>query len=223
MKMRKLLSIGALTLAIVSCTSVGASAAEVVKGTEANKTTQMQRIVKNGLDGRKVVNNLAITANTKLGIYLKPDAITEINAQLAEAKIPVKIKDTDTYYNAQNAIVKAAKTLDDASRQKAFEKLKSLANDKLVEAENYSEEQLTEQANKYFRVSNYGKLAYGRNMNDSKVVSLVDKKGNVIAQVSGENIKAAKERVAGVNSLDELLSLANKYYPGAEDYIKNIK
>ena len=126
MKMRKLLSIGALTLAIVSCTTIGASAAEV-SGKE-NKRQAMRDMVTNVLEDGKVFYNADVKATTPVGDYLTDKFIEETNAFLEDNNLNVyfenesvtwSITKDDNLYAIQKNIVKTLKSLDKEAKDTA--------------------------------------------------------------------------------------------------------
>jgi hypothetical protein len=79
MKMKKLLSIGAIGLALASFTSVGASAAVIPSKTDLIKIAVAQ--YENGTNPLGVLSG--DNKGTKIGDILNPDVLTEVDSQLS--------------------------------------------------------------------------------------------------------------------------------------------
>ena len=235
MKMKKLLSIGALTLTLISCISIGASAAEVVGG--QNKRDAMEAVVTKGLNGGQVLYGVNIKASTQVGNYLTTGFIDETNKFLADndlnvyfdaeenANVEWQIKSTDTLYTIQKNIVKTLKSLDKDKKDAAVVEIKDYLLGKLNEfkdASQASDAELVSKINEYFKVSKYGALTVGTNMDNAKTVSLV-KNNKILAQVNTNNVYKVADKLEAVNSYDELKDLILGYYPNAEKYLDNLK
>lgn len=235
MKIKKLLSICALTLSIVSCTTIGASAAEVAG--KQNKSQVIQDVIKGGLNGKGVFNNINITANTKVGEYLTDNFIDETNKFLAEKNLntywddvdgkdlPWKIEKTNTLYDIQKNVLKTLKGLDASQKDAAVKSIKDYLLSKLTvfeDASKNSNGKLLEEINKYFRTSKYGTLSVGQNSDNAKTVTLM-KSGKVVAQVNSNNIYKAVDKLNSINNYEDLKALILKYYPDADNYINSIK
>lgn len=235
MKMKKLLSIGALTLTLVSCISIGASAAEVVGG--ENKRDAMEAVVTKGLNGGQVLYGVNIKASTQVGNYLTTGFIDETNKFLADndlnvyfdaeenANVEWQIKSTDTLYTIQKNIVKTLKSLDKDKKDAAVVEIKDYLLGKLNEfkdASQASDAELVSKINEYFNVKKYGALTVGTNMDNAKTVSLV-KNNKILAQVNTNNVYKVSDKLEAVNSYDELKDLILGYYPNAEKYLDNLK
>lgn len=232
MKMRKLLSIGALTLAIVSCTTIGASAAEVY-GKE-NKRQAMRDMVTNVLDDGKVFYNADVKATTPVGDYLTDKFIEETNAFLEDNNLNVyfenesvtwSITKDDNLYAIQKNIVKTLKSLDKEAKDTAVYSIKKYLLSKLEEfeaASKGSDDQLKEIINEYFNTEKYGVLTVGRNMDNAKTVTLT-KNGKIVAQVNTNNVYKVVDKLNEVKNYDDLKALILEYYPDAEKYLNSIK
>ncbi|MDO5517461.1 MAG: hypothetical protein Q4F66_07885 [Clostridium sp.] len=225
MKMKKLLSVCAIALTVASCTTVGASAAEIVRGSNYREE-QINQLVQNGLDGKEIVDGLQITAETNLGSYLTDDAILEANEKLKSQGLKIEIDSGDNYYKVQNKVAKEINRLKEENKDTdaVFTSLKQVAlntvNSKINEYENLSDKDLVEKIKDYIKVNDNEVLVVGRNMDNSRTATL--SKGNkVILQVSTEQLRKVKAKIDDVNSMDQLLDLAETYYPDAEkDYNK---
>lgn len=234
MKMKKLLSIGALTLAIATCTTIGASAADVAG--RDNKRQAMQSIVTNGLNGGEVFNNIPISAKTKVGNYLTDTFINETNEFLKNNELNTyldennnlvtwKIEETDNLYVVQKNIVKTLRTLNKEQKDEAVYSIKKYLLSKLEQFENASSEsnaELVETINKYFKTTKYGTLTVGINSDNAKTVTLV-KSGKIVAQVNTSNVYKVADKLNSIETYEDLKNLILEYYPDAEDYLNNIK
>jgi hypothetical protein len=235
MKMKKLLSIGALTLAIATCTTIGASAADVAG--RDNKRQAMQSIVTKGLDGGRVFNDIPISAQTEVGDYLTDAFINETNEFLENNKLNVyfdeaenkevswKIEKDDNLYVVQKNIVKTLRTLNKEEKDEAVYYIKKYLLSKLEQFENASSEsnaKLVETINKYFKTTKYGTLTVGINRDNAKTVTLV-KSGKIVAQVNTNNVYKVADKLNSIKNYDDLKNLILEYYPDAEDYLNNIK
>ena len=197
MKMRKLLSIGALTLTLTTCTSMSAFAAEAV----GNRNEAAKSIAINAWKEKNIINNIDINANTAVNKYAKQALIDKVKSCVEGA-----IKDKALAEEVNNTIQTkydngaGAKDIFEALMDINAEKDKDITNDATFEAAKASLEKMLAEfvaANEkgtldstikqYFNVSKYGTLEYGRNSNNRRVVTL--KRGSsILLQVSSENV-----------------------------------
>ncbi|NME83755.1 hypothetical protein [Clostridium sp. SM-530-WT-3G] len=219
MKMKKLISIGALVLTITTCTSVNAFAST----STSIKHEALQSVIKNGLDGENefIFNRLNINAHTPIGNYLTDNFISEANEILKDYE--VKIESNDNYYKVQKKIALKIRTLNEEQKTKALGEIKTFLNTKLDSFLNLNDSDLKSKVNDYFKASSYGTLTVGRNSNNNRTVTLEDKNGNVLIQVNSSHVYRAKAKLDSVNTYDELKKLILSYYPDAKDYFDKIK
>lgn len=234
MKMKKLLSIGALTLAIATCTTIGASAADVAG--RDNKRQAMQSIVTNGLNGEEVFNDISISAKTEVGNYLTDTFINETNEFLKNNELNTyldennnlvtwKIEETDNLYVVQKNIVKTLRILNKEQKDEAVYSIKKYLLSKLEQFENASNDsnsKLVEKINQYFKTTKYGTLTVGINSDNVKTVTLVKNK-KVLAQVNTNNVYKVADKLDSIENYDDLKALILEYYPSAGDYLDQIK
>lgn len=234
MKMKKLLSIGALTLAIATCTTIGASAADVAG--RDNKRQAMQSIVTNGLNGEEVFNDISISAKTEVGNYLTDTFINETNEFLKNNELNTyldennnlvtwKIEETDNLYVVQKNIVKTLRILNKEQKDEAVYSIKKYLLSKLEQFENASSEsnaKLVETINKYFKTTKNETLTVGINSDNAKTVTLV-KSGKIVAQVNTSNVYKVADKLNSIETYEDLKNLILEYYPDAENYLNNIK
>ena len=219
MKMKKLISIGALVLTITTCTSVNAFAST----STSIKHEALQSFIKNGLDGENefIFNRLNINAHTPIGNYLTDNFISEANEILKDYE--VKIESNDNYYKVQKKIALKIRTLNEEQKTKALGEIKTFLNTKLDSFLNLNDSDLKSKVNDYFKASSYGTLTVGRNSNNNRTVTLEDKNGNVLIQVNSSHVYRAKAKLDSVNTYGELKKLILSYYPDAKDYFDKIK
>lgn len=219
MKMRKLLSIGAIALALVSCTSIGASAEEVLNNTQKNEDVQLKLMIKKGIDGENVINGLAINAKTPLKNYLKPAAIDKINTMLsiADVKLKAPIADTDTYNDIIASVAVAIKDLPSDQKTAKIEAIKDQLTKESKDYKGMTDEALLDTFKSYLNVDKYGTLRLYTNMNGGRTVSLESSKGNVVLQINKDNLKGLKNKVGNDLSAEHIKQLVNEYAPQYAD------
>ncbi|MDU1006543.1 hypothetical protein AB2T63_09415 [Clostridium butyricum] len=216
MKMKQLLSIGALTLALVTCTSMSVFAAEaVVSRNEAAKNVAI-----NAWKGQNVINNVSINANTAVNKYATQALIDKVKAcvetSIEDKALAKKVNDKiqEMYKSGKGAkeIFEALQDINqtegdittDATFDAAKAALQSMLNE-FVDANGKSNADLDKLIKTYFNVSpSYGRLEYGKNSNNRRVVTL--KKGSkIVFQVSSENVYNLKDELENkINSWSDL-------------------
>ncbi len=195
MKMRKLLSIGALALTLVTCTSVSVSAAEAL----GNRNEAAKSLAINAWKEKNVVNNININANTAVNKYAKQTLIDRVKVcvegAIDDKALAEEVNNTiQTMYNDGKGAKDIFEALMDINAEKditndaTFKAAKASLEDILAEFVAANEKgTLDSTIKQYFNVSKYGTLEYGRNSNNRRVVTL--KKGsNILLQVSSENV-----------------------------------
>lgn len=216
MKMKQLLSIGALTLTLVTCTSMSVFAAEaVVSRNEAAKNVAI-----NAWKGQNVINNVSINANTAVNKYATQALIDKVKAcvetSIEDKALAKKVNDKiqEMYKSGKGAkeIFEALQDINqtegdittDATFDAAKAALQSMLNE-FVDANGKSNADLDKLIKTYFNVSpSYGRLEYGKNSNNRRVVTL--KKGSkIVFQVSSENVYNLKDELENkINSWSDL-------------------
>lgn len=195
MKMRKLLSIGALTLTLTTCTSMSAFAAEAV----GNRNEAAKSIAINAWKEKNIINNIDINANTAVNKYAKQALIDKVKS-CVEGAIKDKALAEEVNNTIQTMYNNGAGAKDIFGALRVINDEKDITNDATFEAAKASLEKMLDEfvaANKkgtldstikqYFNVSKYGTLEYGRNSNNRRVVTL--KRGSsILLQVSSENV-----------------------------------
>ena len=195
MKMRKLLSIGALALTLVTCTSVSVSAAEAL----GNRNEAAKSLAIKAWKENYVVNNININANTAVNKYAKQTLIDRVKVcvegSIDDKALAEEVNNTiqTMYKNGKGAkdIFEALMAINaekDITNDATFKAAKASLEDILAEFVAANEKgTLDSTIKQYFNVSKYGTLEYGRNSNNRRVVTL--KKGsNILLQVSSENV-----------------------------------
>lgn len=215
MKMKQLLSIGALTLTLVTCTSMSVFAAEAV----GSRNEAAKNVAINAWEGQNVINNVSINANTAVNKYATQALIDKVKAcvetSIEDKALAKKVNDKiqEMYDSGKGAkeIFEALQDINqtegdittDATFDAAKAALQSMLNE-FVDANGKSNAELSAMIKTYFNVSPYGKLEYGKNSNNRRVVTL--KKGSkIVFQVSSENVYNLKDELENkINSWSDL-------------------
>ena len=216
MKMKQLLSIGALTLALVTCTSMSVFAAEAV----GSRNEAAKNVAINAWEGQNVINNVSINANTAVNKYATQALIDKVKAcvetSIEDKALAKKVNDKiqEMYKSGKGAkeIFEALQDINqtegdittDATFDAAKAALQSMLNE-FVDANGKSNADLDKLIKTYFNVSpSYGRLEYGKNSNNRRVVTL--KKGSkIVFQVSSENVYNLKDELENkINSWSDL-------------------
>jgi hypothetical protein len=216
MKMKQLLSIGALTLALVTCTSMSVFAAEAV----GSRNEAAKNVAINAWKGQNVINNVSINANTAVNKYATQALIDKVKA-CVETSIEDKALADEVNKTIQNMYEdgKGAKEIfealqeinqtkgSDITTDATFKAAKAALQDMLnefVDANGKSNADLDKLIKTYFNVSKYGKLEYGKNSNNVRVITLT-KGSKVVFQVSSEEVYDLKNGLENrINSWSDL-------------------
>ncbi|WP_027636908.1 hypothetical protein [Clostridium butyricum] len=215
MKMKQLLSIGALTLTLVTCTSMSVFAADAV----GSRNEAAKNVAINAWKGQKVINDVSIDANTAVNKYATQALIDKVKAcvetSIEDKALAKKVNDKiqEMYNSGKGAkeIFEALQDINqtegdittDATFDAAKAALQSMLNE-FVDANGKSNAELSAMIKTYFNVSPYGTLEYGKNSNNRRVVTL--KKGSkIVFQVSSENVYNLKDELENkINSWSDL-------------------
>lgn len=203
MKMRKLLSIGALTLTLTTCTSMSAFAAEAV----GNRNEAAKSIAINAWDEKNIINNININAKTAVNKYAKQTLIDKVKVcvkgAIEDKALAEEVNNTiqTKYDNGAGAkdifeeLMYINYEKKDITNDATFDAAKAALEDMLAEFVAANEnDTLDSTIKQYFNVSKYGTLEYGRNSNNRRVVTL--KRGSsILLQVSSENVYNLKREL----------------------------
>lgn len=215
MKMKQLLSIGALTLTLVTCTSMSVFAAEAV----GSRNEAAKNVAINAWKGQNVINNVSINANTAVNKYATQALIDKVKAcvetSIEDKALAKKVNDKiqEMYNSGKGAkeIFEALQDINqtegdittDATFDAAKAALQSMLNE-FVDANGKSNAELEKLIKKYFKVSSYGTLEYGKNSDNRRVVTLI-KSSKIVFQVSSENVYNLKDELENrINSWSDL-------------------
>lgn len=201
MNMKKLMSIGAMSLAITCCTSITTFAAENV----GNRKVAVSKIASNFYKEGKVVNKVNITITTPIKDYATPKLIEDIKG--------LNISE----FNIDKGIKENLKTLmedrGDLTTDDNLIKIKNFINARLEEFIDASNDgELDTIVKKYIKVENYGVLTTGKNMEGKTTVSLEDKSGKILLQVNSDEVNELKANLIGVNSWSQLKDFIGNYF-----------
>lgn len=216
MKMKQLLSIGALTLTLVTCTSMSVFAAEAVGSrNEAAKNVA----IKAWAGKENVINDVNITINTPVNKYATQELINKVKACVETSiedkalatkvneKIQVMYKDGEGAKKIFEALQDINQTEGDITTDATFDAAKATLQSMLnefVDANGKSNAELEKLIKKYFKVSSYGTLEYGKNSDNRRVVTLI-KSSKIVFQVSSENVYNLKDELENrINSWSDL-------------------
>lgn len=217
MKMKQLLSIGALTLTLVTCTSMSVFAAEAV----GSRNEAAKNVAINAWNEQNVINNVSINANTAVNKYATQALIDKVKAcvetSIEDKALAKKVNDKiQEMYDSGKGAKKIFEALQDINQTQGtdittdatFKAAKAALQDMLnefVDANGKSNADLDKLIKTYFNVSpSYGRLEYGKNSNNRRVVTL--KKGSkIVFQVSSENVYNLKDELENkINSWSDL-------------------
>ena len=217
MKMKQLLSIGALTLTLVTCTSMSVFAAEAV----GSRNEAAKNVAINAWNEQNVINNVSINANTAVNKYATQALIDKVKAcvetSIEDKALAKKVNDKiQEMYNSGKGAKEIFEALQDINQTQGtdittdatFKAAKAALQDMLnefVDANGKSNADLDKLIKTYFNVSpSYGRLEYGKNSNNRRVVTL--KKGSkIVFQVSSENVYNLKDELENkINSWSDL-------------------
>lgn len=216
MKMKQLLSIGALTLALVTCTSSNAFAYEF----NGNRNEAAKAVAIKAWKGQRIINDVSIDANTAVNKYAKQALIDKVKA-CVETSIQDKALADEVNKTIQNMYEdgKGAKEIFEALQEinqtkgsdittdetfyVAKATLESMLNEFVIANEKGNSD-LDKLIKTYFNVSKYGKLEYGKNSNNVRVITLT-KGSKVVFQVSSEEVYDLKNGLENrINSWSDL-------------------
>lgn len=217
MKMKQLLSIGALALTLVTCTSMSVFAAEAVGSrNEAAKNVA----IKAWAGKENVINDVNITINTPVNKYATQELINKVKACVETSiedkalatkvneKIQVMYKDGEGAKKIFEALQDINQTEGDITTDATFDAAKATLQSMLnefVDANGKSNADLDKLIKTYFNVPpSYGRLEYGKNSNNRRVVTLI-KSSKIVFQVSSENVYNLKDELENrINSWSDL-------------------
>lgn len=205
MKMKKLLSIGAITLVLACSTSIGASAATTSPSLTPEQIKVIQSLAKTFNNGKNPVNNLDVNKNTdinsianeKTSYYGKVEGkVDDYN----EGKLLLKLIDN----GADVGTILNASLLYASSNAENFNNYKTIINDlstRLMDIDKTEDANLRakKEANTAAMIDPaYGKIKFGKNAWGQTTISL-EKDKQVIAQLNTNNVNT----ILGVfNSFD---------------------
>lgn len=218
MKIKKLMSICAMSLAVVCCTSVTTFAAQ----NNESRNNAAKQVAMNFYHGERVFNDIKIDINTPIKDYVGKDLINEIK-DLDITYVDSKTKEVKNILNENLGLKENLKILseyqDELKTQDNLLAIKELVKCRL---EDYEYGNLAECIKCDFNTDKYGNLTVGKNMNGKTTVTL-EKSNKVLFQVNSQNIYNMKNELSGINSWSELKAWMKNYAPDSifKDY--NIK
>ena len=200
MKMKKLLSMGALALVIASSTSV-ASFAAVNKSTLTNDQAQVLTIMINALGDNKNANANNIVDTTKVKEYAQNHEGANKLADSLGLYGTGSEKVNDNAYETLNYIVDEYQTKDQFDQFK--DQVNKVADNILAYDENTKEMDRVNQEEKVqslLKDKDYT-ISFGKNSNGVTSIS-VEKSGNVVLQVSKDEVETLKDTCKSLSRED---------------------
>lgn len=221
MKMKKILSICALAVTITSCASMSVFAAEYA----GNRKEAAKQIAIHAYKGDEVVKGLGITVDTPVKNYVKPvlvqKLIDTVNNGIADESVKNRVVDTIKKGYLEGSSVKEifeelsfinAEDNIDITTDSTFKAAKQFMQNLLDEFVTANEKGILKtRINAYFKVDSLnGNLTFGKNAANRRVVTL-EKNGQVILQVSSENVFNVKSELENnIKSWADLKDYFNK-------------
>lgn len=203
MKMKKLMSICAMSLAVVCCTSVTTFAAQ----NNESRSKAAQQVAMNFWKNGYVIDGIKININTPINNYATNKLIGEFKGLGTEIGV--------TFDETKGIKENLEKITEDKDKLKTEENLKTIKDfvkNKLTDYENKAKEgKLDDCIREDFKVNYYGTLTVGKNMNGKATATLEDKRGNILFQVNSENIYNMKSELSGINSWSDLKTWMSNY------------
>ncbi|MBN1069246.1 hypothetical protein DVW02_14805 [Clostridium botulinum] len=220
MKMKKLMSICAMSLAVVCCTSVTTFAAQ----NNESRSNAAKKVAENFFNGGRVFDDININIKTPIKNYVEEDLINEIkdlnityvDSENNETK---NILDENLGLNENLDIL--SEYQDQLKTNGNLETIKDFVKSKLTDYESAANGSLFDDKDQTisladcikcdFNVDAYGTLTVGKNMNGKATATLENKRGNILFQVNSENIYNMKNELSGINSWSKLKDWMKNY------------
>ncbi len=209
MKIKKLLSIGALAVVLASSLSIGASAATTTDGLSAKTKDLIKVLAKNQYQNGKNQTDLfsGVSKDSKIGSVSNDAVITEINSQIAlkyttDSAVSIdlakaedkfaKDKDKDSFYD----VLKKVTTDEDTFNK--FKKYFALAAGKLETAESQSDAYRTYYEKEFIKVvsiyNNNLHVSFGKDGLGKTSVTLIEGT-KLIGEVNEDEVQKAINEV----------------------------
>ncbi|MBN1066185.1 hypothetical protein [Clostridium botulinum] len=212
MKIKKLMSICAMSLAVVCCTSVTTFAAQ---NTDA-RSDAAKKVTMNFWKEGYVIDGINININTPIKNYVTEDLLDFIkDLEIADFDTSKGIKENLEKISEKQAELKEAGKLDELIKnEENLMKIKDVVKDMLADYEDAANGDLISLADCIradFNVDAYGTLTTGKNINGKTTATLEDRRGNILFQVNSENIYNMKKELSGINSWSDLKKWMKNY------------
>lgn len=210
MKVKKLLSIGAIGLTVAFCTSVGVFAASNVLSAEQKAV--VKGIIKSYSAGISPINNLNVNKNTKIADIINSDSeyYKEIEQQLNSyeegSNITDAIKDVTIGEVLDSSLIYASLNEENFEAYKAM--TKDVAN-QLIEIGKATDEAtraIKEQKASEMINSTYGTVKFGKNSEGRTTLSL-EKDNKIILQINTANAEKLVNTLDSFETYEEFKNL----------------
>ncbi|MGG7152322.1 hypothetical protein ACQPUR_16970 [Clostridium neonatale] len=213
MKKNRLLSLGAMALAISCATSVSASAAEYNK-TPGQAKEAIIKMAEKAYKGEKVINGLNITVNTPITDYATGNLTKEMD------KLADELGLTGFDYSRglkDNFLIARSQSATLTENDKNLLTIKNYLNTKLGDFISANEEgQGCEYVRTYIKVSKYGTLKAGFTGEGENAVALL-KNGQIIGIIGNDELQKVQNQLDRVETWDQLINFLNNN--GIQDII----
>ncbi|NFO11356.1 hypothetical protein FDB29_09660 [Clostridium botulinum] len=202
MKIKKLMSICAMSLAVVCCTSVTTFA---VQNSDA-RSDAAKKVTMNFWKEGYVIDGINININTPIKNYATNKLIGEFKGLGTKLGVTV-----DEAKGIKENLEKITEDKDKLKTEENLKIIKDFVKHKLTDYENKSKEgKLDDCIRADFNVGTYGTLTVGKNMN-GKATATLEKNNKILFQVNSENIYNMKSELSGINSWSDLKNWMKNY------------
>ncbi|MBN1040009.1 hypothetical protein DVW12_15000 [Clostridium botulinum] len=204
MKIKKLMSICAMSLAVVCCTSVTTFAAQ----NSGNRREAAKNVAVNFYKGHEVSDTIRITSKTPISQYLKTSFINNLKTNCIDKIGADEFNPNeglyDNYLKNKDSIRKNDENLI-TIRSCIHDELDGLKNAcDNGDIKNYIEDRVILPVGTH--------LTIGKNMNGKTTATVEDNKGNIAFQINSENINNVKKELENVKNWDGLKSFLKDNY-----------
>ncbi|AOR24733.1 hypothetical protein [Clostridium taeniosporum] len=204
MKMKRLMSICAISLAVACCTSASAFAAQTTEGREASA----KKLAISFFKENQVIEGIDIRIDTPIEDYATDGLIKEFE-NLAK---DLGINTFDKTKGIKENLEKIKENQNTLKTTKNLNIIKKFVKGKL---NNYEEaENLANVIKRDFKVAKYGDLKIGKNIN-GKTTATLEKNNKILFQVNTDNIYNMKNELSGIDSWSQLKTAIKKYAPNS--------
>ncbi|MBN1036861.1 hypothetical protein DWC20_15060 [Clostridium botulinum] len=212
MKIKKLISICAMSLAVVCCTSVTTFAAQ----SAGNREKAAKKVAINFYKGHEVSDTIKITSKTPISQYLKTSFINNLKTNCIDKIGADKFNPNEGLYNNylenKDSIRKDDKNLIiiRSCIHDELDGLKDACDNGTIKK--YVENRVILPVGTH--------LTVGKNINGKTTATLEDNNGNIAFQINSENINNVRKELENVKNWNDLKSFLKDNYGIDGDSLK---